>query len=49
MASRTHREVAGVAAPSRGRYVGTGNGPALQAVDIGHAHYVAVIEPDTAF
>ena len=36
-------------APSRGRYVGTGNGPLLQAIDIGHAEYVAVIEPNTAF
>ena len=39
----------GVAAPSRGRYVGTGNGPAFQPIDIGHADYVAVVEPDTAF
>jgi uncharacterized protein len=37
------------AAPSRGRYVGTGNGPALQAIDIGHPSYAALIEPDTAF
>ncbi len=36
-------------APSRGRYVGTGNGPALQPIDIGHPDYVALIEPDTAF
>ena len=36
-------------APSRGRYVGTGNGPAFQPIDIGHPEYVAVIEPDTAF
>ena len=40
---------ADVAAPSRGRYVGTGNGAALTPIDIGHADYVAVIEPDTAF
>ena len=39
----------GAAAPSRGRYVGTGNGPAFQPIDIGHADYVAVVEPDTAF
>jgi uncharacterized protein len=39
----------GVAVPSRGRYVGTGAGPAFQPIDIGHAEYVAVIEPDTAF
>lgn len=43
------RASAGVAAPSRGRYVGTGNGPAFQPIDIGHPEYVAVIEPDTAF
>ncbi len=48
MARATHRQVDG-AAPSRGRYVGTGNGPALQPIDIGHPDYVAVIEPDTAF
>jgi uncharacterized protein len=40
---------ADAAAPSRGRYVGTGNGPAFQAIDIGHADYVAVLESDTAF
>ncbi|MGD0899620.1 MAG: peptide-modifying radical SAM enzyme CbpB [Thermoguttaceae bacterium] len=37
------------AIPSRGRYVGTGNGPALQPIDIGHPRFAAVIEPDTAF
>ena len=36
-------------APSRGSYVGTGNGPALQPIEIGHPEYVAVIDPDTAF
>ncbi len=36
-------------APSRGRYVGTGNGPTMLPIDIGHPHYVALIEPDTAF
>ena len=41
--------LADAAAPSRGRYVGTGNGPAFQPIDIGHPDYVAVIEPDTAF
>jgi uncharacterized protein len=35
--------------PSRGRYVGTGNGPAFQPLEIGHPEYVAVVEPDTAF
>jgi uncharacterized protein len=48
MASRKQPR-GGVAAPSRGRYVGTGNGPAFQPIDIGHADYVAVVEPDTAF
>ena len=37
------------AAPSRGRFVNTGNGPTFQAIDIGHRDYMAVIEPDTAF
>jgi uncharacterized protein len=38
-----------MAAPSSGRHVGTGNGPAFQPIDIGHPDYVAVVEPDTAF
>ncbi len=37
------------AAPSRGRFINTGNGPTFQALDIGHEEYQAVIEPDTAF
>jgi uncharacterized protein len=37
------------AAPSRGRFVNTGNGPTFQPIDIGHREYLAVIEPDTAF
>lgn len=37
------------AAPSRGRFVNTGNGPIFQAIDIGHPEYMAVIDPDTAF
>ena len=49
MARAKSQPVVGVAAPSRGRYVGTGNGPAFQPIDIGHPDYVAVIEPDTAF
>ena len=49
MARATSQPAGGVAAPSRGRYVGTGNGPAFQPIDIGHPDYVAVIEPDTAF
>ena len=48
MASRKTVAAAG-AAPSRGRFVGTGNGPTFQPIDIGHADYVAVVEPDTAF
>jgi uncharacterized protein len=49
MARGKSRRIAGGAAPSRGRFVGTGNGPSLQPIDIGHDDYVAVIEPDTAF
>ena len=49
MAARKKQQQAVAAAPSRGRYVGTGNGPAFQPIDIGHPRYVAVIEPDTAF
>jgi uncharacterized protein len=41
--------ITGAAAPSRGRFVNTGNGPTFQPIDIGHAEYVAVIDPDTAF
>ena len=49
MARGKRKQTPGAAAPSRGRYVGTGNGPAFQPIDIGHPDYVAVIEPDTAF
>ena len=49
MARAQTRQAVDAAAPSRGRYVGTGNGPTFQPIDIGHADYVAVIEPDTAF
>ena len=49
MAGGKRKPAADVPAPSRGRYVGTGNGPAFQPIDIGHSEYVAVIEPDTAF
>ncbi len=38
-----------VAAPSRGRYTNTGNGPMLHPVDIGHDSYVGLVDPDTAF
>ena len=37
------------AAPSSGRFANSGNGPALQPVDIGHRHYTALVDPDTAF
>lgn len=37
------------AAPSRGRFLNTGNGPHLEPVDINHDSYAALIEPDTAF
>jgi len=35
--------------PSSGRYVNTGTGPTFQPIDIGHAEYFGVIEPDSAF
>lgn len=38
-----------VAAPRRGRYANTGNGPSLQPIDIGHDTYVGLVDPDTAF
>src|SRR5271157_4875785 len=37
------------AASSRGVHFNTGNGPSFQLLDIGHADYMAVLEPDTAF
>jgi uncharacterized protein len=37
------------AAPSRGRFLNSGNGPCIQPVDIGHPDYVALIEPESAF
>ena len=43
------KKVKDAAAPSRGRFVNTGNGPTFQPIDIGHREYMAVIEPDTAF
>ena len=49
MTREPSRPRAGAAAPSRGRYVGTGNGPAFELLDIGHPDYLAAIEPDTAF
>lgn len=38
-----------VAAPSRGRYINSGNGPSLCPMDIGHPDYIALVDPDTAF
>ena len=37
------------AAPSRGRYANSGNGPTLVPIDIGHDDYVGLVDPDTAF
>ncbi len=39
----------GAAAPSRGRFANTGNGPKFDVLDIGHDNYAAIIEADTAF
>ena len=36
-------------ASSAGRYANSGSGPALLPLDIGHADYMALIDPDTAF
>ncbi len=47
--ARADNATRGKAAPSRGRFVNTGNGPTFQPLDIGHDTYLAVIEPDTAF
>ena len=38
-----------VTAPSRGRHANSGNGPSLQPIDIGHADYIGLVDPDTAF
>jgi uncharacterized protein len=46
--SRTGTESRG-AAPSRGRFINSGEGPTLQPIDVGHADYVALVDPDTAF
>ena len=35
--------------PSNGNYINSGAGPSLQPIDIGHADYMALIDPDTAF
>lgn len=44
-----NKDTKNAAAPSRGRFVNTGNGPTFQVIDIGHPEYAAVIDPDTAF
>jgi len=49
MTPKKNTRVTDTAAPSRGRFVNTGNGPTFQAIDIGHRDYVAVIDPDAAF
>src|SRR5208282_2383934 len=36
-------------ASSRGAHFNTGNGPTMLPVDIGHATYVGLIDPDAAF
>jgi uncharacterized protein len=41
--------VASSAAPSRGCYANIGNGPSLLPIDIGHADYLALSDPQTAF
>ena len=47
--AKADKSQAGRTAPSRGRFVNTGNGPAFQTLDIGHPNYLAVVEPNTAF
>lgn len=49
MTKKTVSSEAGAAAPSRGRFANSGNGPSLQVVDIGHKDYSCVVDPDTAF
>lgn len=49
MAVTKSKGTIGAAAPSRGRYTNTGNGPTFQAIDIGHPEFMAVIDPNTAF
>lgn len=36
-------------ASSRGKYINSGNGPTLLPVDIGHAEYAGLLDPDAAF
>jgi len=45
----TRTNKAAVTAPSRGRYINSGNGPSLLPIDIGHEHYMGLVDPDTAF
>ena len=49
MPTARSKKALGEAAPSRGRFANTGNGPTLQVLDIGHRSYMAVVDPDTAF
>jgi uncharacterized protein len=37
------------AAPSRGRFLNSGEGPTLLPIDVGHPEYLAVVDPYTAF
>jgi len=49
MAAQQAASVTNNEAPSRGLFPNSGNGAALQVVDIDHPAYAAVVEPDTAF
>lgn len=46
---RNVKEQAAGLASSRGLHFNTGNGPALLPIDIGHAEYMGLIDPDAAF
>ncbi len=47
--SDSEAQASSAAAPSRGRFANTGEGPSLHPIDVGHADYVAVVDPRTAF
>ncbi len=49
MAKSSKTPSTGGAAPSRGRFANSGNGPSFTPIDIGHESHVALVEPDTAF
>lgn len=46
---KEQRQQSAGSAPSRGRFVNSGNGPTLQPIDIGHETYVGLVDSDTAF